>query len=122
MRNDDVQIKCFKCGNEYSMSMMRMDPTTKVNLVCKSCLDRKPVSHMKDSSAVSSKPAIQKTESKPKAQVQDTIDYFCKECRYSFKRAAHLHVKVCPYCSSSNGVMEKGSTDRIIADAANMKS
>jgi DNA-directed RNA polymerase subunit RPC12/RpoP len=121
MRNDDVQIRCFKCGNEYTMSMMRMHSDGK-NLVCKSCLDRKPASQMKEPSTlpVSAKPTM-KMESKPKPQVFDSTEYFCKDCRYSFKRASHLVIKVCPYCGSSGGVQEKGSTDRIIADAARMK-
>ena len=48
-------------------------------------------------------------------------EYFCKECKYSFKRAKHLVVSACPYCGSSGSIAVKGSAARIIADAAKMK-
>ena len=48
-------------------------------------------------------------------------EYFCKECKYSFKRAKHLTVNTCPYCGSSGKLMIKGSASRILADASKMK-
>ena len=41
-KNTDVKIKCYKCGNEYTMAMMRVEPKSS-NLTCRNCLDRKPV-------------------------------------------------------------------------------
>ena len=90
-KNTDVKIKCYKCGNEQVMGMMRMDANGR-NLVCRNCLDRK----------VSSK------------------EYFCKACKYNFKRAKHLVISTCPYCGSGN-LNVKGSTVRIMADAFRMK-
>ncbi|MBS3114123.1 hypothetical protein J4448_03400 [Candidatus Woesearchaeota archaeon] len=79
------------------------------NLVCRNCLERKIV--QKDI-----------TNSEIKIQQQDhTKEYFCKECRYSFKRAKHITISTCPYCGSSGSLMIKGSTARIIADASKMK-
>ena len=104
-RNTDVRIKCFKCGKEYSMDMMRMDPNGK-NLVCRACLERKP--------------AQGQVKSEPKAQEQAMKEYFCKSCKYNFSRAKHLTVSTCPYCGSGSVIL-KGSTSRIIADASKMK-
>jgi len=113
-KNTDVKIKCYKCGNEYTMNMMRMDPNGK-NLACRNCLERRPV---------------QKQETKQAADVniQKSVkedspmkEYFCKSCKYNFKRARHLVISTCPYCGSSGGVVSKGSTARIMADAFKMK-
>ena len=106
-KNTDVKIKCFKCGNEYAMDMMRMDQNGK-NLVCRKCLERG--SAQKGSKAMQS-------ASKQEPSIKE---YFCKECKYSFKRAKHLAVSTCPYCNSGS-LMIKGSTARIIADASKMK-
>ncbi len=113
-RNTDVKIKCYKCGNEYTMDFMRMDSNGK-NLVCKNCLDRRPVAHEKKLSAETSsqKPA-------KKAEEPQMKEYFCKDCKYSFKRSQHLVISACPYCDSSE-VITKGSTARIISDAFRMK-
>ncbi|MEK6828271.1 MAG: hypothetical protein AABX78_02880, partial [Nanoarchaeota archaeon] len=63
------------------------------------------------------------TNSQVKIQKQEspTKEYFCKECRYNFKRAKHITISTCPYCGSSGSLMIKGSTARIIADASKMK-
>ena len=106
-KNTDVRIKCFKCGNEYAMNMMRMDPNGK-NLACRNCLERKSV--------------IKDTKIDIKTQKEEPFkEYFCKACKYNFKRAKHLSVSTCPYCGSSGSIMTKGSTARIIADATKMK-
>mgnify|MGYP001619011419 CR=1 FL=1 len=111
-RNTDVKIKCYKCGNEYSMSMMRMDPNGK-NLACRNCLERKIV-HKSEIPI--------KTETKNQKQEESHIrEYFCKECKYNFKRAKHIVVSTCPYCGSSGTVISKGSTARIMAEAFKMK-
>lgn len=112
-KNTDAKIKCFKCGNEYLMDMMRMDPNGR-NLVCRSCLDRKPMGQSQAKAAAESKSQSQQQESPMK-------EYFCKSCKYSFKRARHLAITTCPYCGSSGSVMTKGSTARIMADAFKMK-
>ena len=113
-KNTDIKIKCFKCGNEYTMSMMRMNPNGK-NLVCRNCLERKPVQKQeaKKIEDVKSQRTAQKEESPMK-------EYFCKACKYNFKRAKHLTITTCPYCSSGN-INVKGSTARIMADAFRMK-
>ena len=110
-RNTDARIKCFKCGNEYTMDMMRMGASGK-NLECKNCIERKPAHKQESSRLPESKAAKVETEVK---------DYFCKECRYSFKRAKHLVISTCPYCGSSGSVVTKGSTARIMADVSKMK-
>jgi len=107
-RNTDARIKCYKCGNEYEMGMMRMDSNGK-NLVCRSCLERKPV-QKQDA----------KTEAKSQKQEITMKEYFCKSCKYNFSRAKHLSIGTCPYCGSGS-IMTKGSTARIIADASKMK-
>ena len=109
-KSTDVRIKCYKCGNEYSMNMMRIGSDGK-NLMCRNCIERK---------------SVQKTETKVEAsktpQKEEHImkEYFCKACKYSFKRAKHLAVTTCPYCDSDS-LLIKGSTARIIADASKMK-
>ena len=108
-KNTDVKIKCYKCGNEYGMNMMRMDSNGK-NLICRNCLDRKPVQKQETKAEI-------KKETKEESPMKE---YFCKECKYSFKRAKHLTISTCPYCSSKS-VISKGSAARIIADAAKMK-
>ena len=109
-KNTDVRIKCRKCGNEYAMAMMRIAPDGK-NLMCRSCIERKPVQKQEASVAESR----QKKEELPSFK-----EYFCKSCKYSFKRAKHLAVSTCPYCDSGS-LMVKGSVARIMADVAKMK-
>ncbi|MBI2541979.1 hypothetical protein HYV80_04675 [Candidatus Woesearchaeota archaeon] len=92
------------------MSMMRMAPDGK-SLMCRSCIERKPV--QKGVSAKTAEPKQQKQESPMK-------EYFCKSCKYSFKRAKHLVISTCPYCDSGS-LMVKGSVARIMADVAKMK-
>ena len=106
-RNTDAKIKCYKCGIEYAMSMMRMDSNGK-NLVCRNCLERNP---------------IQKQEAKVEIKPQEQImkEYFCKSCKYNFSRAKHLALSTCPYCGASGSLMAKGSTAKIIADSFKMK-
>ena len=106
-RNTEVKIKCHKCGNEYLMAMMRMDSNGK-NLVCRNCLERKPVQKQEIA------------QEAPKKQEEAFKEYFCKSCKYSFKRAKHLTISTCPYCNSGS-LMIKGSASRIIADASKMK-
>ena len=108
-RNTDAQIKCYKCGNEYTMDMMRMGPNGK-NLVCRNCLDRKPVQKQVKTESIKT----QKQEESPMKE------YFCKSCKYNFKRARHLVISTCPYCNSGS-VTTKGSTARIMSDAFKMK-
>lgn len=110
-RSTDVKIKCYKCGNEYIMDMMRIDPNGK-NLACRNCLERKPVQKQEQT----------KTILETKTQKESTMkDYFCKECKYNFSRAKHLTISTCPYCGAFGSLMVKGSTARIIADASKMK-
>lgn len=111
-KNTDAKIKCFKCGNEYLMDMMRMD-TNRKNLVCRGCLERKPMGHAQPKAAAEIKAQSQQQESPMK-------EYFCKSCKYAFKRARHLAITTCPYCDSSGSVMVKGSTAKIMADAFKM--
>ena len=59
-KNTDVKIKCYKCGNEHPMNMMRMDPNGK-NLVCRGCLDRKVSSN----TAAKEEAKSQKNQEKP---------------------------------------------------------
>ena len=82
-----------------------MDPNGK-NLACRSCLERKPV---------------QNAVSKESQKINPQKEYFCKECRYSFKRAKRLVITSCPYCNSSEGIVTKGSTVRILADVSKIK-
>ena len=91
--------------------MMRMAPDGK-NLMCRNCLERKPVQKQE-----AANPAGTKVK---KQEMPDFKEYFCKSCKYSFKRAKHLAISACPYCDS-NSLMVKGSAARIIADAAKMK-
>ena len=93
--------------------MMRMDANGK-NLVCRNCLDRKVSSNAKPAET------IKNAESKSQKQDEPMKEYFCKACKYSFKRAKHLVVSTCPYCGSEN-INVKGSTARIMADAFRMK-
>ena len=92
------------------MNMMRIGSDGK-NLMCRNCIERKPVQKqempVKSGSKKHEEPAMK--------------EYFCKECKYSFKRAKHLSITTCPYCDSSGSITIKGSTARIIADAAKMK-
>ncbi|MBI2654587.1 hypothetical protein HYX02_07340 [Candidatus Woesearchaeota archaeon] len=109
-KNTEITIKCYKCSNEYPMTMMRMDSNGK-SLVCRNCLERKSVQ----------KHELAKPQQAQKQEEPALKEYFCKECKYNFKRANHLKITTCPYCSSSGSLMVKGSTARIIADAAKMK-
>jgi len=109
-RNADIKIRCHKCGNEYRMDMMRIGSDGKY-LVCRNCLERKAVQKQD----ISHEAKIQK-EQEPAIK-----EYFCKECKYNFKRAKHITISTCPYCGSSGSLMIKGSTARIIADASKMK-
>ena len=96
------------------MNMMRMDPNGK-SLVCRNCLERKPVQRQETRKLEEVK--IQKSS---KTEESSMKEYFCKGCKYNFKRARHLAITTCPYCGSGN-IMTKGSTARIVSDAFRMK-
>ena len=105
------------------MAMMRMDPNGK-NLICRNCLERKPVQKQEQVKTDSAKIQKQSNASEIiRSQLTESAvkEYFCKACKYSFKRAKHLTISNCPYCGSSGSIMIKGSTARIIADASKMK-
>ena len=93
--------------------MMRMDTNGK-NLVCRNCLERKPVGKKEQSK-------IAPENKTGKNQEPSTKEYFCKKCKYNFTRANHLAISTCPYCGASGSIMSKGSTAKIIADASKMK-
>lgn len=93
------------------MDMMRMDSSGK-NLVCRNCLERKPSAQKQE--PTKAQPLKHAEEESPMKE------YFCKECKYNFKRARHLTIKTCPYCNSGS-VASKGSTARIMSDAFRMK-
>ncbi len=92
------------------MDMMRIGPGSK-NMVCRECLERKSAQKQETISVQQGKPSKE----------EHMKEYFCKECKYNFKRAKHLAISACPYCGSSGSIMIKGSTARIMADAAKMK-
>ena len=96
------------------MDMMRMGSDGK-NLVCRNCLERKPVIKQKQE-------AVQEINPKMEVKNNEVKEYFCKECKYSFSRAKHLVISTCPYCGSSGSLVQKGSTAKIIADASKMKN
>ena len=81
------------------------------NLVCRSCLERKPAKQGQTAMP----------EAKPQKQEPAMKEYFCKSCKYNFKRAKHLAISTCPYCNSSGSIMAKGSTAKIISDSFKMK-
>ena len=102
------------------MAMMRMAPDGK-HLMCRSCIERKPV--QKQEAVMKNKQKKQVNVSEPaRSQLAqpEFKEYFCKSCKYSFKRAKHLAISTCPYCDS-NSLMVKGSVARIMADVAKMK-
>jgi DNA-directed RNA polymerase subunit RPC12/RpoP len=107
-RNTDVAIKCYKCGNSYTMDMMRMDPNGK-HLACKFCLERR----------IAPKSAIVQP-SKSSAPKGEKMSYFCKACRYSFSRASHIQVNACPYCGVEGSVVSKGSASSLIKEVDDM--
>ena len=94
--------------------MMRMDPNGK-NLMCRNCLERKPIQRQEVKQADDAK-----TKKSSKTDESPMKEYFCRECKYNFKRAKHLTITTCPYCGSGN-INVKGSTARIMADAFRMK-
>lgn len=96
------------------MDMMRMDPNGK-SLVCRNCLERKPVQKQETKKLEDVK--IQKSSKTGESPMKE---YFCKGCKYNFKRAKHLAITTCPYCGSGN-IMTKGSTARIMSEAFRMK-
>ena len=96
------------------MDMLRMDPNGK-NLICRSCLERNPVANQ------AAKLKVAEWSKAAKQEARDLKEYFCNECRYSFKRAKHLVISSCPYCNSSNSIVTKGSAARILSDVAKMK-
>ena len=108
-RNTDVMIKCYKCGDSFTMDKMRVDPGSNNNLACRNCIERKqPSVFEKPSSApflrnVPSSSAL--TWQKGPAS-EGKVKYFCKDCKYRFSRAFHLSVRTCPYCGSA-GIVEK---------------
>ncbi len=83
--------------------MMRMDSNGK-NLVCRICLERKPIQK------------LEKGEAKTEKQESNAKEYSCKACKYNFSRAKHLTLSTCPYCGASGSLMIKGSTAKIMAE------
>ena len=93
------------------MNMMRIGPDGK-NLMCRNCIERKPAPKQE---------TAQQTKTEAKKHEEPAFkEYFCKSCKYNFKKAKHLVISTCPYCGSES-LMVKGSTARIMADAFRMK-
>lgn len=85
MQNDEVRIKCYKCGNSYTTNQMRYDPDKPTRLVCMNCLNKKNV---KGTTTYSSKPN----------EDEKTVKYYCIRCHYRFERRKSAVVTACPYC------------------------
>ncbi len=114
-----MKIRCYKCGNEYVMAELKMDPNRKNNLVCVYCLGLKQ------------KPAMQKKEQKTEpiktqkksASAQQTpklISYWCTACKYAFKRKEGIEVESCPYCSKEGTIMVKKDSASLIKESSDM--
>lgn len=96
------------------MDQMRMDPKSP-HLTCKNCLERKiPVK----SSPTKQDPYAHLDA--PSKKSSEKISYFCKACRYSFTRAAHIPISSCPYCSAAGSVVAKGSASSMIKEVDDM--
>lgn len=116
-RNTDVRIKCYKCGGEYTMDMMRMDPKS-ARLSCRNCLERKmPAPAGED---MGNAPIGQRLKPSAPEKGQDKTSYFCKACRYSFTRAPHITVADCPYCGQSGMLTKKGSASSLVREIEDM--
>ncbi|MBS1267206.1 MAG: hypothetical protein MAG795_01178 [Candidatus Woesearchaeota archaeon] len=101
MKNKEVKVKCFKCGNKYLTSQMRYDPTNPKNIVCMSCLDRKSQPSKK-----------QKQEKKP-----ENIRYYCVKCNFKFLRKKSQKITSCPYCGKQGTLTTKTDANSLLKTA-----
>ncbi len=103
MDNKEVKIKCYKCGNSFTSSMMRYDPMNPSRLICRNCLGKKD----------ERKATVY--DSKPK-EGEPTVKYYCIKCHYKFERRKSVHITACPYCGSET-LTTKTDADSLIGSA-----
>jgi DNA-directed RNA polymerase subunit RPC12/RpoP len=110
-----LNLKCYKCGEEYPATEMRYVDTKK--MVCRHCLDRnKDVKKGKISEDERKKPIRALVEEEEQEKV---VSYNCTACKYSFKRKESVNVTTCPYCGKSGKVemQKKNAASSIIKDS-----
>lgn len=112
MRNDDVKLRCHKCGNEYSTREMRQSPFGP-NLVCRNCLEgKRPV---KAQAARAESPSSVAFKSKPETGL---LDYTCANCKFNFKRKKGIEIERCPNCNQQGTVaLNKGTAQTLVEES-----
>ena len=100
MENQQIRLKCYKCGGQFLSNEMRYDPDNPKQLACKACLGR-------DNAP--------KTESKAGKETNpENIKYYCIKCNYKFLRKKGMEVTICPYCGSSGTLTTKTDVDSLL--------
>ncbi len=104
------------------MDQMRMDTNGK-NLVCRNCLERKnPAKQapLDEEDYITLKSGNSRSVSPAAKKQSDKVSYFCKACKYSFSRAAHIEISTCPYCSQSGMLTKKGTAASMVKEIEDM--
>ncbi len=100
------KYKCQKCGKEYETKDIRFSAGNKLS--CVYCLGMKT----RDIEAAVPEP-------KGKKPKEDTVEYVCSACNYSFKRKKKFVVASCPYCNKENTTTVKRTqdADKLVKDS-----
>jgi DNA-directed RNA polymerase subunit RPC12/RpoP len=100
----DKKYRCTKCKQEYDSEDIRF--TGQSALMCVYCLGKKQ------------RQAEQPKTAKEEPQ-EENVNYFCNDCRYSFKRRASFKFNNCPYCGKSGSIIVKKpqTAEKLITDS-----
>lgn len=109
----DMRRECKRCGIRQEPGQMRIHPNGK-DFLCKDC------AALQDPKAKN----LEKAKLPKRAHFSDEKDepivkYYCRKCKYKFKRKKGITMKACPYCGSDDfGLQEEVSAQSILDEAS----
>ncbi|MFH1072459.1 MAG: hypothetical protein V1743_03445 [Nanoarchaeota archaeon] len=123
MRNDDVTIRCYKCGKEYSSREMKYMPG-ETRLVCVHCIAGKKTDQgarvkplAKETPRKMPMQAGQKTPAIGKPKTDQLTHYFCSACKYNFTRKVGADILACPYCGKEGFISKKKDASTLLNES-----
>lgn len=110
----DMRKECKKCGLKQDIREMRYHPNGK-DMLCRDCAHFNDPRAKATEKARAPEPRVIQQESGP----EGVQKYYCRKCKYKFKRKEGIPMKACPYCGSPDiGPQKEISAQSILEDAA----
>jgi protein-arginine kinase activator protein McsA len=115
---DVTKLTCRRCGGEFAMHKIRMDPVTK-SYVCLDCMQVSD--RLSDPTKITSTKDMDKLRRKRRMQKSDNaefITYRCPKCRYKTRFKTEKIPKRCTYCGTpvDLDMNQESDMDKLIRD------